>query len=376
MSLVVTRTTYESGSDKKTVTVDVYGENPDGSPINGEVNNPGLLQQKPPDTFIPKTLKDLYDSTLGQKEDPYGKASEALKKIIKDPTELGKSLSKDMAEHVFKTIGYPGTVEGLLTPIKVPKNKRELLANLGEKNQFFKIFVKDPDSESPELNLGFDVNAGLAVDGEYEADAAYYNRVNALSHVLDENTTDAQLVSVYNPTPRMGLMRGYIDEAMDLRIPNGVDIILDSFEDPEEKRALKVLCTMNAAIRSDILFIKKQLEDPDIGAGPIMSLTPNIINLILTNYRLLGTQPTAEEAKFLIDILDMLHDQWLTYRRGSKDILDVSALNKASEDAIKTLLKDKRTELVAILSKNSYASNPVEYTFDMRPYTPYRTLSQ
>lgn len=369
------RTVYETGSDKKLITVDVYGETPDGKPINSEVAKPTSDTQKNPELFIPKTVQDLYDKTLGQSDRPYEKAYAEIKKIVKNPDEFKKSLTKDMAEKVFHAVGYTGTVDSVLTPIKFPRNKKDLLANLSEKNDFFKIFVKEDLPESEPVHVGVDVRDGMGVTDVYEVNEQYSQRVNTLTNVAGQLSGDERTLDVENGNARLSFIKSYVDEAMELRLPKVVDQLISSIDSTEDQRKLKLYSVINAATHGLIDFIYTQVNDVTIGAGAIMAINPNLVEVILTNYSLGEDRPNIAKAKYLVDLLMKLDANWMTYVRGSDSIIAIDALYNATYDAIRLLIKDERTEYVAILAKDKITNDAIVQTLSMRPYTPATILT-
>lgn len=357
MAIQVAKTTYETTPDKKLAAVDVYAKDITSQPINSETSIPDSLKGSYPENYMPNSLNKLYTDFNKDFKDPTKSLSQALdvlNGVVKNPKEFTKSLSKEILGDTLRSVGYKGTSDDIVNYIKDGPNSTNVLNILGNSNADLKVIIGDVEKMVANKDL---------------------STVNGISSLIGELTGNSNLLKILDISPKISVVKGFIDQAMKLRLPEAVDLLVDAIDNDDDKRDLKLYSTLNAAYNSDLDFINTQINDATIGVGAITGIYPTITSTILSNYILTNKVPSSTEAAKLISTLNSLDSKWMTYTRNGKTINSVSDMASATEDAIEVLLKDERTYIMATLARQLDTKNMVEVTLAMRPYTPAAVLT-
>lgn len=353
MAIEVTKTTYETGPDKELIVVDVYGESDTTKPTNNEPSAIAALDQMKIEDIIPKSAGELF---TGMGKLPNLDVTDAIKMltdVVGDPKAFGKAVGNNLMNDVLKGFGFTGTVDDVIKSFKEPINFRTIIDAAGEQNETLKMMI-----------------------GEVEAiiDKGDLRSAQGISQVINQLTGNDNLTKILNMDPKISVVKGMVDEAMRLGLPEAVDALIESFDDDDSKRKIRLFSTVNAATNTDLDFIEKQIDSPDIGSGAIVSLTPDITSSILENYKLKGDSPEVEDVQKLMRVLNKLDEGWMSYNRGGDHIDNLLSLTGASNDALRVLLKDPATYVAALISGDIDITDMVDYTLSMREYTPSSVL--
>ena len=353
MALEIKRTTYETGTDKKLVVVDVYGDQEPNKPINNEIKTPAGIDNKSLEGFIPKEVTELSNALQKKPDITLKDAMKMVTDVIKDPKAFRASVGDKIMNNVLTSIGYTGTVDEVIKSFSEPVDLRTVLKAAGEGNAQLKVIIEGVEK---------------TIDG------GDFSSITGISEVVAGLTGNTDLIQILNLGPSLSIVNEFIGEAMRLELPGAIDVLVNSLDDIDSRRKLKLYGTRQAATYSDLDFLEQQIDSRDVGAGAIVSLTPDIISHVLMNYRLTDGLATAEEAQKLIRILGKLDSKWMKYQRGSDYIDNLSYLTEASDDAIRVLLKDPSTYVAALISGQLETTEMIDYTLGMRPYTPSSLL--
>lgn len=357
MVLQVARTTYETSPDKKLAAVDVYTATVDSTPINNETKLPTTSNNISDIGYTPNSLSKLYTETSKAFKDPTKTLDQALSilgGVVKNPREFAKSLTNDILADTLRSVGYKGTSDDLVNMLKQTPSSTNILDILGNSDADLKVIIGDVEKMVASKDLG---------------------TVNGIASLVNELSGNDNLIKVLNISPKISVVKSFMNEAMKLRLPEVVDLLIDTIDSEDDKRELKLRSTLNAAYNSDVSFINNQINDPNIGPGAIGGMYPTIVSVFLSNYVLVNAVPTAEQAAILITMLDKIDSNWLSYDRDGHSIHNLSDLSTASEDAIAILLKDERTFLPATLSRGLDLEDITVATLKLRPLTPVSVLS-
>ena len=356
MAITVAPTTYETKVDKKLATVDVYAEAVKTNPVNNETKQPVALANNKLENFTPNETNKLLSDKLNTFKDKTVSLKQALDKIgsvVKNPKDFTDNLTKGILTDTLKSVGYKGNGADIASLIKNGPNSSNLLDMLGNSNPNVKVIVGDVEKIISSKDLG---------------------SVTGIASLISELTGNANLIKILNISPKLAVVKSFIDQAMKLRLPEVIDLLMDTMDSEEDLRQLKLHSCLNAAMNSDIGFILKQLNDRDIGRGAIVSLYPNLVSIILENYRLDHMVVTPNDVSVLIQVLSRLDPKWLVYNRNGTEIDDISKLAKASDDALRVLKKNNATYVPALLARSTEGTDMVTTTLNMRPYTPASVL--
>lgn len=353
MAIEVKKTTYETGPDKELIVVDVYGESDTSKPTNNEPGPIAGLDQIKLEDIIPKAASDLFTNITRRPNLSVADAISMLTEVAGDPKAFGKAVGDNIMNDVLKGVGFTGTIDDVIKSFEEPINFRTVIDAAGEQNAMLKVLIGEVDAVIAQADL---------------------RSAQGIGKVIEKLTGSSDLVTILNMDPKISVIKGMIDEAMRIGLPEAVDVLIDSFDDEESRRKLRLFSTVNAANNTDLDFIEKQIDSPDIGSGPIVSLTPDITSSILKNYTLKNRNPEIDDSQKLIRILGKLDSSWMKYNRNGDYIDNLSSLTDASEDALRVLLKDPATYVAALISGDVKIHDMVDYTLSMREYTPTSVL--
>lgn len=355
MAISVAKTVYETKAYKPLAAIDVYGEPEKGDgPINNETKIPEALANGTLDIFSPKGTAQLKDKIFKDVGKSLEKALSEIGEFVKNPKDFRDALSKEILGDTLKSIGYTGTLDEAVQAIKKPINFRDVLGGMGDANPALKVIIGDVEK---------------MIDGKD------LHTATGIAALLSGLTGNDGLMQVLAVSPKVSVVKGFIDMAMELNLPGAIDELIKTVDDKEEQRQLKLHSTDNAAYHTSLDFLLGQIEDTDIGAGAIVSLYPDINTTTLENYKIKGETPTPEETVLLLNVLNKIDPFWMSYNRNGTPINDLSTLATASDDAIRVLMLDERTYAAALLVKQLKTDDMVTATLNMRPYTPPSVLT-
>lgn len=356
MVIKVANTAFETTPDVKIAVVDVYAPTVPTVPVNSEVATPSVLDSKGLTGFNLKESGELFSTAAKAFKDKNKSLKDAIKEIgsiVKNPREFTEKLGGAVLADTLKSVGYKGTASDIIKIAKDGPNTTNILHALGGVSDELKVVTGDVQR----------MIAGKDLDS-----------VNGIASLIGELTGNNDLLKVLNLTPKMSVVKGFIDMAMVLRLPEAVDLLVDTMDTHDEKRMLKLFSCLNAAMNTDLDFLLKQMNDPAIGVGSILSLYPELPEVILTSYKTINQPGTKSDGIKLVGILKRLNPNWLKYKRENVIINDLQSLTTASDDALDVLKYVDETCVPAMLARTTTSLDMVSGTLSMRPYTPAKIL--
>lgn len=356
MVIKVANTAFETTPDVKIAVVDVYAPSVPVVPTNSEVATPTVLDSKGVGGFALKESGDLFSTAAKAFKDKNKSLKQAIDEIgsiAKNPREFTEKLSGAVLNDALKSVGYKGTGSDIVKVIKDGPNSTNILHVIGGMSDELKIVTGNVEKMISGKDLG---------------------SVNGIASLIGELTGNDDLLKVLNISPKLSVVKSFVDMAMGLRLPEAVDLLVETMDSAEEKRLLKLFSCLNAAMNSDLDFIVKQMNDSSIGVGAILSLYPELPQAILSSYKTIEQPGTKEDATKLIGVLNRLNPNWMRYKRGSVYINDLQCLTTASDDALEILIYDDVTRVPAMLARSTSSLDMISGTLAMRPYTPAKIL--
>lgn len=356
MAIKVANTAFETSPDVKIAVVDVYGATVPVTPTNSEVATPSVLDSKGIGGFQLKESADLFSTaakTFKDKSKSLKQAIDEIGAIAKNPREFTDKLSGAVLGDVLKGVGYKGTANDIVKLIKDGPNSTNVLNAIGGMSTDLKVITGDVQKMISGKDLG---------------------SVNGIASLIGELTGNNDLLKVLNISPKMSVVKSFVDMAMGLRLPEAVDLMIEAMDTVEEKRLLKLFSCLNAGMNTDLDFIVKQMNDKDIGVGAIMSLYPELPQVILSSYKIIDLPGTNSDATKLVLVLNRLSPTWMQYKRGTMVIDNLQCLTLASDDALDVLVYNDTTRVPAMLARSTASLDMVTSTLSMRPYTPAKVL--
>lgn len=142
------------------------------------------------------------------------------------------------------------------------------------------------------------------------------------------------LIEVLDLSAEMAILDYAMSRAVDLGIPDAIDIILSSIKDNSLAREMVLRNLRQAAIRSDMKTLQKGIDY--VGGAGVLYRVPDIIRLILINYRVDEPKENwdiPKRHKELTYILNSIDPFWRVTNRGKDEVSSLSNFVGISTDA-------------------------------------------
>lgn len=362
----VAKTTFETGPNTKLATPDYYND-PVTNPVNTIQTNPSIydsnsiIAQKQQAALAGQqmqmgdniSLTDQYGNfnPLVLTNVDYVDTWDKLKKTFKNPGEFNNLFGKDFVRGFLTEMGYRGDLE-------------EAVNFLTTKPSIFK--------KRSRLRLEDEKLKVLIAGESYEVPSDQIDKYIGMNYLLGELTGEEELMKLLDMGTHMSILLALLREGIKDRIPEIIQKALDQATDPTDKRKLRLAGVWIAAEESYLKYIYDVVEDEEYGKGIIISTFPEIITLILENFKFKFKEEyqNMEYSTYLIDLLFILNSNWLTYKRNNTNINSVEKLGDLTEDAYWALQGDERTFIVAVLAKAHPPTDAVLFTLEHREFAP------
>lgn len=342
------KTNFVNAPSQETAVVDVYGTNATATtdPINNFKEAPTTGTDI--SGFLPSNAEDPFKGMGLLNDDKFVKAVGKLESVIRDPKAFAKSLGNDLAKDVFASVGYTGDLDGVIATIKDPEQlKANALAALATQDEV-KVLINGVESVIKNNDL---------------------STANGIAAAISELTGNTTLLKITQISPMLSMVKSLVDNAMRLNLPGAVDALIDVVEDSKERNRLKLNSVLSAASNSDLDFIRSVFDDEDIGVSKVRALYPNLIQVLLSSYRLRSEKDFKAETKKLEDILNRFNSRWYLSKRAGAEIIDISTMSAISNDAVKALSTNPKLCAIVNAAKSVRTQTDlIAYTLSNRVY--------
>lgn len=255
------------------------------------------------------------------------------------------------------------TVQGLVNLLKVDNGKISLdkteiqkrldntlnasLANISKytKSQITNIMAN---------KLGTEPSVLKATIGGAEIiiEAAKANDAKSFTELLKKATGSTEIIEFLDLEAEAAILDHLLDQAIQLGIPQAIDIILGKIEDDNLKRKSILRNIRTSAIYSELNYIRKAIEY--IGSEGVLSKVPDIIVLICRYYSLPKRTPSSEyddKLDYLLGTLSLISPTWMnTYRNGTL-VSNLAPFTNASSDCEKLFMRRGLTKTNMMIAK-------------------------
>ncbi len=233
----------------------------------------------------------------------------------------------------------------------------------GNKNAFESLTSGLKTSAISELtsSIGIDAKNVQVLVGETKTliDSGNLKTANGLMSILSGVTGNSKLASLLDLGSEFSLIKAVVLSAIAIGIPALVDAALDHIKDDKKKKELLLASIRQAAIASDLSTINKALDY--VGADGVIARCPDVVVLILTNYKWASTTTASEYSALstkLINTLNRINARWHLTQRNSVDVSCLKPFTTASASAI-SLLKLNSAYMVPCMIAASYPNRPL-----------------
>lgn len=348
------KTTFETGPNTKLATPDVYKE-PKTVPQNNLPANPTTNSTKLAAGYNLVENKNGNLSDISKKwKDPrnnVGDIIDNLRGIINNPKELRRNVGKAVFGNILAYTGYKGDIDAVVNMIGNKPSTNDILNAVGVINSDAKILV----------------------DGiQHIRNAKDLDTFFGVSTLISELTGNTELMKVLHIGSQLAMVKTIVDIALEFRIPEIIDYVIEDIKNEKEQRHLKLMAVMQAAMHSNIDYIYSIINDKKIGLGRIQSTFPNLITIILEHFKFHQASDMNGPvfSKKLVDLLFLLNPNWLKYDRHGQTILTIEKMGRITADAIYALKFDERTLIPAMVAESCPPINAIRDTMLRREHAP------
>lgn len=351
---VLARTSFESGADETLATPDIYGGNTPDTPIGAmrdsinegnSISIPGIG-----DGF--GGLGELLSQDMASFSAAYGKYEQGIKavtSVLNGDKSLIENLKTNMVGDLLTSAGFGKTATQLAGSLINGDNPMDIVGSLAKANP----------------------NLRLIVDGiETVVGAKDIDSIEDLLAVAGKLSGMEGLGDLLQIGPQLGIIKGLVDKANFLGIPELANSLMKTIKDPSDKKKVELGASLGAAQGGNLTMLKDIIGKH--GAAAVSGMYPQMVGQILSSYRYPTDKKyaTVSEANNLISICNELDKDWMHENRESNRVISMRYLTTVSKDAKELLyLLDSTREATMVASK--YPSTSLMGLAQRQyPYTP------
>lgn len=354
MSNSIAKTTFETGPNSKLAAPDIYKESTT-EPTNALKTAPTAVPVTGNDKFTPPIKdKSPLSQLLTQYKDPSNSVKDMVDRfnnVVNNPKELRNVVGKEVLGTMLTHAGFKGNIEDVKGLIGSNPSTKDILGILGQTNEDLKIVVGGIET---------------VMEGDLST-------VTGVAELLQQITGNSDLIKVLDLTGKIAAFTSAIDIAMEFRIPEIIDLLIDDIKDEKEQRRVRLSSCMSAARHSDLDFIIACCNDSKIGTHAVISTFPDLVTVILENFKFTNEEEINNHAASmkLVNLIFRLKPKWLEYSRNGKKIASVQSMGKISDNAVTALSLDERTLIAANIAKAFPPTDSIKETLITRNYSGF-----
>lgn len=352
---VLARTSFESGADETLATPDIYGGNVPDTPVGAlrdSINNGssvegvfglggglsglgGLLSQ------------DMESFTAGFGK--YEKGIKTLTSVLNGDKSLIENLKTNMVGDLLTSAGFGATATQVAGSLLRGESPMAAVTILAQGNPNLKLIM----------------NGVETIVGAKDIDS-----IEGLLAVAGKISGMEGLGKLLNIGPQLGVIKSLIDKANFLGIPELAKALVNTIDNPEDKKKVELGATLGAAQGANLTMLKDIINKH--GASAVSGMYPLMVGQILSSYRYPTDKQYAslEEANGLVAVCNQLEVNWMHELRGSARVVSLRYLTNISKDA-KELLYMLNTTREAVMVATKYPQSSILGIAQRQyPYTP------
>lgn len=346
---MLAKTVFEVGPDVLLEAQDVY--NSDEAKLTSP-SVPGIKKQvgnSIKDSFSPKggvgkALADL--NKLAQtKGKPFINAVKDIKGILKNKDQYIDSVSNKMLSPMLKSIGYTGKPSELIDGV----------LGVDGANPIGHIL----NNTSGDLRL--------ILEGVDKVRRGDIDSIGDMLAMVGEITGNKDLIELVNIGTELAVLVEVLDKTFNTRVSEITDTVVNTVTSEEDRIKLLIHASINAAIKSDLVYLNKIISE--VGVGRILALYPNIVNIVLRNYRYSPGvySPTEADYTLLTSTLFKLDSKWDKVDFKGTEILDLEPYTHANSTARELLSTNDNTKIGVMVGKHYHETTMIASAKTMFP---------
>lgn len=360
----IAKTTFETGPNDKLAAPDYYGGAALTQPVNmiSDPSKDGLHDYStktvigPGGTHQQQLMTEHYTklAVAALTSVDYKKTYDKIKGFVKNPKELTDGLGKDLMASILYGIGYRGDIDEAVDYLgKIPSmfKKQKVRERFWIKDEEIDVIINDKNKRIKESELP-----------EYEG----------ISYLLGELKADSDAMQVTHVGANMVVALELLKKGIKARLEELITEALAMATDEADKRQLRLSGLQYACEESYLKYIYDLIEDEEYGVGVVLSCIPDIVTLILENFKFHEKEEYSNDkySKYLVDLLFTLDSNWLSYDRDGKKINNLEKLGNLSKEAHWALQADDRTMIPAVLAGTYPPLDYIKDTLTRREFAP------
>lgn len=284
----------------------------------------------------------------------YKKTYEKFKSFVKNPKELLDGMGKDLMASILHGIGYRGDIDEAADYFsKIPSmfKKSKLRERYWIKDSEIDVIINDKNKRIKESELP-----------EYEG----------IAYLLGELKGNSDIMKITPVGANMLLAFELLKKGIKARLDELIDEALAMVTTDSDKRQLRLSGLQYACEESYLKYIYDLIEDKDYGVGVVLACIPDIVTLILENFKFHEKEEYTNDkfSKYLVDLLFKLDKNWLSYDRNGIKIINLELLGSLSVDAHWAMQADTRTLIPSVLAGTYPPLDYITDTLTRREFAP------
>jgi hypothetical protein len=255
------------------------------------------------------------------------------------------------------------TVQGLVNLLKVDNGnisldkveiQKRLDSSLNASLNNISKLTKSQITNIMASRLGTEPSVLKATIGGAEIilEASKANDAKSFTELLKKATGSTEIIEFLDLEAEAAILDHLLDQAIQLGIPQAIDIILDKIEDDNLKRKSILRNIRTSAIYSELNYIQKAIEY--IGSDGVLFKVPDIIILICRYYTLPKRTLSSEyddKLDYLLDTLNLISPTWMNSYRNGTLVSNLAPFTNASSDCEKLFMRRELTKTNMMISK-------------------------
>lgn len=356
MAVAIAPTQFITTQKSGLAAADVYTGTPvEKVPINagrtmtiGQLNEHLANQAKMSPKGTKARLEDLrkraWDIEFNSKPDE--NKMEKWGKLWGDRKNIWKDVQGGLLTDALTNLGYGQHAKRIEKQIIGEKDPMKILATLSTIDPEFQVAFKGIEKALPMKDL--DTAVGLS----------------KLFHVW---TGDAEFMKVFGFGEEAELIHNLLTIATAIKLPELTDKIIGKIKDKRLKKKIAAQALPMAAQSGDMHTVQVVAEELNVYA--VSNMHPETVEWLLANYRTdHGGDPTEEEGKKFLELLNTLRANWWLTKRGEETVYHLGMFAELSDHARIILLRDKVLKLPTSISFMCKSKSFVELNALKRPW--------
>lgn len=156
--------------------------------------------------------------------------------------------------------------------------------------------------------------------------------------LLKSVTGNSELAQITHLGDQFAMLGTAMAKLSELQLPELYDSIMSKIQNAQDKVRFLLTMVRQLAENGDVVGLKRVMDD-GVTAGAMLHTVPDVIPLLLENYRLPAgvVKPTNTEYSALVTLLGRIDSHWNQIQRNNVWVYNLEIYQKVSSDGKRTL---------------------------------------